>query len=182
MGVFHSFLFSIFILFIRYFLHLHFKCYPLSWFPLWKPPIPSLLLLLINPPTPAFWPWHSPTPGHRTFTGSRASPPTDDLPGHPLLHMKLEPGVPPCVLFHWWFSPWELWGYWLVRIVLPPMGLQTPSAPWVLSLAFPLGTLCSVQWMAVSIHLCICGSALWQSLSGDSYNRLLSVNICWYLQ
>jgi hypothetical protein len=31
-----------------------------------------------------------------------------------------------------------------------------PSAPWVLSLTPPLGTLCSVQWMAVSIHLCIC--------------------------
>jgi hypothetical protein len=28
-----------------------------------------------------------------------------------------------------WFSPRELWGYWLVLIVLSPMGLQTPSAP-----------------------------------------------------
>jgi hypothetical protein len=36
------------------------------------------------------------------------------------------------------------------------MGLQTPSAPWVLSLAPSLGTLCSVQWMAVSIQFCIC--------------------------
>jgi hypothetical protein len=27
--------------FIRYFLYLHFKCYTLSWFPLWKPLIPS---------------------------------------------------------------------------------------------------------------------------------------------
>ena len=36
------------------------------------------------------------------------------------------------------------------------MGLQTPSAPWVLSLAPPLGTLWSVQWMAVSLHFCIC--------------------------
>ena len=35
-------------------------------------------------------------------------------------------------------------------------GLQTPSAPWVLSLATSLGTLCSVQWMAMSIHFCIC--------------------------
>ena len=46
--------------------------------------------------------------------------------------------------------------YWLVHIVVPPMGLQTPSAPWVLSLAPSLGTLCSVQWMAVSIPLYIC--------------------------
>jgi hypothetical protein len=43
----------------------------------------------------------------------------------------------------------------LVHIVVSPMGLQTPSAPWVLSLSPPLGTLCSVQWMAVSIYLCI---------------------------
>jgi hypothetical protein len=69
--------------------------------------------------------------------------------------MQLEPWVPPCVFFFgWWFSPRELWGYWLVPIV-PPMGLQTPSAPWVLSLAPSLGTLCSVQWMAVSIHFFI---------------------------
>jgi hypothetical protein len=36
------------------------------------------------------------------------------------------------------------------------VGLQTPSAPWVLSLAPSLGTLCFNQWMAVSIHFCIC--------------------------
>ena len=35
------------------------------------------------------------------------------------------------------------------------MGLQTSSAPWVLSLAPPLGILCSVQWIAVSLHFCI---------------------------
>jgi hypothetical protein len=36
------------------------------------------------------------------------------------------------------------------------MGLQTPSAPWVLSLAPLLGTLYSVQWTAVTTHFCIC--------------------------
>jgi hypothetical protein len=36
------------------------------------------LLLLINPPTPASWPWYSPILGHRTFTGPMASPPIDD--------------------------------------------------------------------------------------------------------
>jgi hypothetical protein len=44
----------------------------------------------------------------------------------------------------------------LVHIVVPPMGLQTPSVPWFLSLGPTLGTLCSVQLMAGSIHLCIC--------------------------
>jgi hypothetical protein len=68
----------------------------------------------------------------------------------------------------WWISPRELWGYWLVHIVGPPMGLQTPSAPWVLSLAPSLGTLCSVQWIAVSIHFCIC-QALAEPISGFCY-------------
>jgi hypothetical protein len=63
---------------------------------------------------------------------------------------------PTMCFFDWWFSSRELWRYWLVHIVVPPMGLQTPSVPWVLSLAPSLGTLCSVQWMAVSIHFCIC--------------------------
>jgi hypothetical protein len=38
---------------IRYFLHLHFKCYPKS--PLY-PPLPHLLPY---PPTPTSWPWRS---------------------------------------------------------------------------------------------------------------------------
>ena len=50
-----------------------------------KIPIPSHLLLLTNPHTPASWPWHSPILGYRTFTGPRASPPIDDQLGHPLL-------------------------------------------------------------------------------------------------
>jgi hypothetical protein len=37
--------------------------------------------------------------------------------------MQLEPWSPPCVLFGWWFSPWELWGSELGHIV-PPMGLH----------------------------------------------------------
>ena len=87
--------------------------------------------------------------------------------------MQLEPQVPPCVFFGWWFSPRELWGYWLVHIVVPPMGLQTPSAPWVLSLAPSLGTLCSVQWMAVSIHFCIC-QALAEPLRRQLYQAPVS--------
>jgi hypothetical protein len=31
--------------------------------------------------------------------------------------------------------------YWLVHIVVPPIGLQIPLATWVLSLAPPLGAL-----------------------------------------
>jgi hypothetical protein len=119
--------------FFRSFLYLHFKCYSLSWFPLWKP----LLLphpMLTNLPTPTSWPWHSPILGHRAFTESRTSPPIDDWLGHPLLHMQLKSWVPPCGFCGWWFSPWEIWGYWIIHIVVHPIGLQTPLAPWVLSL------------------------------------------------
>jgi hypothetical protein len=142
-------------------MYLHFKCYPLTQFPLWNPlphPLP-LLLWGCSPshlPTPTSSPCYSPTLGHRAFTGPRASPPIDVWQGHPLLHMQLESWVPPCILFGWWFSPWELWGYWLVHIVVPSMGLQTPLALSVLSITSPLGTPCSVQWLAVNICLCTC--------------------------
>jgi hypothetical protein len=86
-------LFSFF--FIRYFLYLYFKCYPLSWFPLRKPPISSPHPP--NPPTSASLSWHSPTLGHRAFSGPRTFPPIDVQQGHPLLHMQLEPWVPPCL-------------------------------------------------------------------------------------
>jgi len=42
--------------------------------------------------------------------------------------MQLEPWIPPCVLFGWWFSPWEFWGVWLVDIAVLPMGLPSPAA------------------------------------------------------
>jgi hypothetical protein len=109
--------------FIRYFLNLHCKCY--SERPLYPSPT-----LRPNPPTPASWPWHSPVLGHMIFTRPKASPPIDGRLGHPLLHMQLET---------------QLLGYWLVHILVPPIGLQTPLAPWVLCLAPSLGALCSIQ-------------------------------------
>jgi hypothetical protein len=119
-----------------------------------KPPY-LLYPLLTNPPTPTSWTSYSPSVWDRAFTGARGSPPIDEHLGHPLVHMQLESCVRPCVFFGRWFSPWDLWGYWLVHIVVPPMEPQTLSAPWVLSLAPSLGTLGSVQWMLVIIHFCI---------------------------
>jgi hypothetical protein len=46
--------------------------------------------------------------------------------GHLLIHMQLESRAP---------------GYWLVHNVVQPIGLQIPLAPWVHSLAPPLGAL-----------------------------------------
>jgi hypothetical protein len=115
------FLFWIFL--IGYFIYLHFKC-PLSRFPPKSPypipPLPASMRVCPSHLTALTFPYTG------AFTGSKASPPIDAQQGHPLLHLQLEPWVPPCVLLIWWLSLWELW---LVHIVVPPMGLQTPSAP-----------------------------------------------------
>jgi hypothetical protein len=138
-----------------------------------KTPIPSPVPLLTNPPISASWPWQSPILGHRTFTGPKTSHSIDEWPGHPLLHMHLELWVPPCVFFGWWLRTREIWKYWLFHIVVLPMGLQTPSAPWVFSLAPLLGTLCSFQWMSVSIYFCI-WQALAEPLRRQLYQTLVS--------
>lgn len=91
----------------------------------------------------------------------------DARQGHLLLHMQLEPWIAPCVSLGWWFSPQELWGIWLIDIVVLPMRLKTPSATSVLSLTPPLGTTFSVQLLAISTCLCICqalGEPLWRQL------------------
>ena len=136
--------------------------------PIHSPCSPTHPLLLPGPGIPLYL-WND-----KTFTGPRVSPPIGDWLGHPLLHIQLEPWVPPCVFFDRWFSSKELWEYWLIHIDVPPMGLQTPSAPWVLSLA--LGTLWSVQWMAVSLFFCIC-QALAEPLK-RLYIRILSAKTC----
>jgi hypothetical protein len=105
---------------VGYFIYLHFKM--LSPFPISpsQTSYPTHYPLLLwgcspsHPPTLTTPPCHLPTLGHRAFRGPRASPPIDDRQGHPLIHMQLEPWVTPCVLFGWWFSPWELWENWLV--------------------------------------------------------------------
>jgi hypothetical protein len=127
--------------FIGYFPYLHFKCCCLSLSPPPRNPLshphsqyfyedvpPTLYSLLSN----------SATLRYQVLTGSRPSPLIDAQQGHPLLHMLLEPWVPPCVLIWWSFSPWEPWEVWLVVL---SMRLQTPSAASVLFLIPPLGTL-----------------------------------------
>ena len=101
-------------------MYLHFKCYPLSWFPLWNPAShftsPCFLRVLPLLPThslPHCPSIHSPTLGHRAFRGPRPSPPIDAIQDHPLLHMQLELWVPPCVLggLVGGLVPGSSWGY-----------------------------------------------------------------------
>jgi hypothetical protein len=70
-------------IFIRYFLHLHFKCYP-------ECPLYPTHALLPNPPTPTSWPWHCSVLGHIIIARPSTSPPNDGQLGHILLHMQLE--------------------------------------------------------------------------------------------
>ena len=56
------------------------------------------------------------------------------------------------------------------------LGLQTPSAPWVLSLVPPMRTLCSVQWLAESIHLCICQALVETAISGSCQQALAGIH------
>jgi hypothetical protein len=144
----------------------------------WKSHIPIILILQPNPQNPIPGSGIS-LLGHRAFTGPSASPPIDDLLGHPLLLILLKQQVPTSVFFDCLYCSKEFWGYWLVHINVPPMGLQTLPAPWVLSLSFSLWNLCSVIWMTVSIHFYVFQEL--EDPSGDSYIRLLSASTCWHL-
>jgi hypothetical protein len=138
------------------------KLFPFLVSPLEINPYPITILLLLrgcfptHPPNPASTSWHSPILGLQAFTGPRNSLPVKVLQDHSLLHMLLEPWVPSCVHFGWWFSPYKLWQVWLVDIILLRLGLQTPLAPSVLSLNFPWGTQCSFQRLAMNVYLYIC--------------------------
>jgi hypothetical protein len=67
-----------FIFLIRYFLILHFKCYPKS--PPYRPPT------LPYPPTPISWPWRSPVLRHISLQDQGVSLPNDGWLGHLLNH------------------------------------------------------------------------------------------------
>jgi hypothetical protein len=123
-----------------------FPPHPQSHLPL--PSLPASVRVFTHPSTHSLLPvLASPTLGHQAFTGSRASPPIDAQQGNSLLHLRLEPWVPPCVLFSGGLVSGSCGdSVWLVDIVILPMLLQTPSAPSVLSLTPPLGTQ-SNRWL-----------------------------------
>jgi hypothetical protein len=56
------------------------------------------------------------------------------------------------------------------------MGLQTSLAPWVLSLAPSLGTLCSFQWIPMRILFCIC-----QALAEPLRRQVYEAPVCEHL-
>jgi hypothetical protein len=120
-----------FISFFLYFFKFFYWVFSSFTFPMLsqKSPIPSPPLPY--PHTPTSWPWCSPV----------------------LRHIKF--AWPMGLSFHWWLArPFSdtyaardtsSTGYWLVHIIVPPIGLQIPLAPSILSLAPPLGALWSIQ-------------------------------------
>ena len=62
---------------------------------------------------------------------------------------------------------------WLVDTVVLSMRLQIPSAPSVLSLTPPLGSPCSIRWLAASIRICI-SKALAEPLRKHTYQAPIS--------
>jgi hypothetical protein len=109
--------FLLFFFFIRYFPHLHFQCYPKSQ--PYPPHSPTHPFPLFGPGVPLYW-------GIESLQVQWASLSSDGRLGHLLIHMQRESRAP---------------GYWLVHNVVPPIGLQISLAPWILSLAPPLGAL-----------------------------------------
>jgi hypothetical protein len=114
---------------IRYFLYLHFKCYPLSQFP----PSPETPYPILTPPASMRVFQHPPTNSYLPTLSSRtlghllSFHRTKDLSSHSCLTRPSSAtyAAEPCVLLCSWLSPWELLGDWLVDIVVLPMGLQT---------------------------------------------------------
>jgi hypothetical protein len=117
------FLWSFLFFLIRYFPHLHFQCYPKG------PPYP---------PTP------NPLPTHCPFlalvfpcTGAYKVCKSNG----PLFAVMTNYAISWYISFRYITSTRDMGctypGYWLVHIVVPPIGLQFPLAPWVISLAPP---------------------------------------------
>ena len=53
------------------------------------------------------------------------------------------------------FVSWNTEGPGLVDTVILPMGLQSSSAPLVIPLTLPYWSLASIQWLAVSVCICL---------------------------
>ena len=153
-------------------MYLHFKCYPLSWFPFRNSQSHSLPSKHSHITVLAF-----------SYTEWKIEPSQDQralllMPDKAIFCYI-------CVWNHWSLHVYSLvgglvpgrsggWGCgWLILFFLL-WGCKPLHLPPVLSLTPPLWSPCSIQCLAVSICLCICRAL--ERLSGDSFIRLLSAN------
>jgi hypothetical protein len=61
--------------------------------------------------------------------------------------------------------------YWLVHIVVTPMGLKSLSTPWRCISSSPIGDF--VKWLTENIHLCVC-QALAEPLRRQLYQAAIN--------
>jgi hypothetical protein len=163
---------------IGYFLYLHFKCYPLSWFPplptLSPPPTPASMRVFLHPPT------HSHLPALKFPIHWGIMPSLDQG----LLLLLMPDKAKLCYICGWRHG--SLHVYSLVGgLVLESSG----ESGWLILLFFLWG--CKLLHLLQSfLQLLHCGPRaqsngwlwastsvvvrLWQGLSGDSYIQLLS--------
>ena len=106
----HANFLPVFFSFISYWLFYLFTFQMLSSFPvspLQTHFIPSPHCFYVGTLLPTYpLPLHHPSipyAGALNLHRTKGLPSIDAIYGHPLLHMQLEPWVPPCVLFGWWF-------------------------------------------------------------------------------
>ena len=137
---------------IRYVLYLHFKC-PLFWYP---HPLKSHKHL----PCSSIHPHLLPCPGIPLHCSIK--PFQDQGPLLPLVSNK---AIFCCLCI--WSHVYSMCTLCLMVLFLGALGVlggsycscdgsANPFRSWFLSLAPPLGTLCSVPWLAESVPLCIC--------------------------
>jgi len=134
-----------FYFFLDYFMYLYFKCYPLyppshNPFPFFYEDVPTPT----HPLPPQHLHWGNSLHRTKGFSSYRCWT-ICYICGwsHKSLHVySLVGGL----------VPGSSLGVWMVGTVVLPMVLQTPS---VFSLTPPLGSPCLVQWLAVSILICI---------------------------
>jgi hypothetical protein len=91
-------------MFFRFFLRLHFQCYPKS------PPYPcthSPTHPFPYPPTPT-WSWHSPVLRHMKFARPGDSPSNDGRLGHLLIHLQLETRALGVLVSSYWCSTYKV--------------------------------------------------------------------------
>jgi hypothetical protein len=154
-------------IFIRYFLHLYFKCYPQS--PLYPPPA-----LLSNPLTPTFCPWHTPVLGYMIFTKPRASPPIDFQLGHPLLHIQLETQLSGVLISSYYCS-----SYWVAD---PFSSLGTFSSSFIRSPVFHLIDDCEHTLLYLSgTGIASEKRAILGSCQQNLFGIFNSVWVCWLI-
>jgi hypothetical protein len=148
------------------------KCYTPSQFPLHNSPIPSSLT-----PSSMRVPSHLPTDyclrgPALSYPGSSSLHRTNGFPSQRCQIRNPSStysagAMAPSMCTLWYFSPRELWELWLVSFSpCPNFSIRVP-------------VLSPNVWLCISASFLV---QLWQSLSGNSYNRFLSLCISWHQQ